>query len=121
MFGPWNKPKGYSRTASDFFKASKLKQNLQNIRLGLDLKGGTHLVIQVKVDDVIRKMTNDDRDKAEDELKKNGIPFTAVKVPANGVVVIETPDTSKHSEIREILPFFGSESWSVSTSAIRPQ
>ena len=28
MFGPWNKPKGYSRTASDFFKASKLKQNL---------------------------------------------------------------------------------------------
>jgi preprotein translocase subunit SecD len=119
MFGPWNKPKGYSRTASDFFKASKLKQNLtENIRLGLDLKGGTHLVIQVKVDDVIRDITNGDRDKAEDELKKNGIPFTAVKVPANGVVVIETPDANKHSEIREkILPFFGSESWSVSTSA----
>ena len=119
MFGPWTKPKGYSRTASDFFKASKLKQNLtENIRLGLDLKGGTHLVIQVKVDDVIRDITNGDRDKAEDELKKNGIPFTAVKVPANGVVVIETPDANKHSEIREkILPFFGSESWSVSTSA----
>jgi preprotein translocase subunit SecD len=119
MFGPWNKPKGYSRTASDFFKASKLKQNLtENIRLGLDLKGGTHLVIQVKVDDVIRDITNFDRDKAEEELKKNGIPFTAVKVPANGVVVIETPDSNKHSEIREkILPFFGSESWSVSTSA----
>jgi preprotein translocase subunit SecD len=119
MFGPWNKPKGYSRTASDFFKASKLKQNLtENIRLGLDLKGGTHLVIQVKVDDVIRDITNGDRDKAQDELKKNGIPFTAVKVPANGVVVIETPDANKHSEIREkILPFFGSESWSVSTSA----
>ncbi|HKQ89247.1 MAG TPA: protein translocase subunit SecD [Blastocatellia bacterium] len=119
MFGPWNKPKGYSRTASDFFKASKLKQNLtENIRLGLDLKGGTHLVIQVKVDDVIRDITNGDRDKAQDELKKNGIPFTAVKVPANGVVVIETPDANKHSEIREkILPFFGSESWNVSTSA----
>ena len=41
-----------------------------------------------------------------------------MKVPANGVVVIETPDANKHSEIREkILPFFGSESWSVSTSA----
>ena len=119
MFGPWNKPKGYSRTASDFFKASKLRQNLtENIRLGLDLKGGTHLVIQVKVDDVIRNMTNDDRVKAEEELKKAGIPFTAVKVPANGVVVIETPDTSKHSEIQEkILPFFGSESWSVSPSS----
>jgi len=119
MFGPWNKPKGYSRTASDFFKGSKLKQNLtENIRLGLDLKGGTHLVIQVKVDDVIREMTNGDRVKAEEELKKASIPFTAVKVPANGIVVIETPDTSKHSEIQEkILPFFGSESWSVSPSS----
>ena len=66
MFGPWNKPKGYSRTASDFFKASNLKQNLtENIRLGLDLKGGTHLVIQVKVDDVIRDVTSGDRAKAE--------------------------------------------------------
>ena len=119
MFGPWNKPKGYSPTASDFYKPSKLKQNLtENIHLGLDLKGGTHLVIQVKVDDVIRDITNGDRDKAEDELKKAGIPFTAVKVPASGVVVIETPDTSKHGEIREkIKPFFGSESWSDSASS----
>jgi preprotein translocase subunit SecD len=119
MFGPWNKPKGYSRTSSDFYKPSKLKQNLtENIHLGLDLKGGTHLVIQVKVDDVIRDITNGDRDKAEDELKKAGIPFTAVKVPASGVVVIETPDTSKHGEIREkIKPFFGSESWSDSASS----
>lgn len=118
MFGPWNKPKGYSRTASDFFKASNLKQNLsENIRLGLDLKGGTHLVMQVKVDDVIKQMTLDDRDKADEELKKAGIPFSAVKAPANGVVVIETPDTSKHNEILEkIRPFFG-DSWSDSTSS----
>jgi preprotein translocase subunit SecD len=118
MFGPWNKPKGYSRTTSDFFKASKLKQNLtENIRLGLDLKGGTHLVMQVKVDDVIKKMTLDDREKAEDELKNAGIPFSAVKTPANGVVVIETPDASKHNEIRDkIRPFFG-DSWSDTTSS----
>jgi preprotein translocase subunit SecD len=118
MFGPWNKPKGYSRTASDFFKASKLRQNLtENIRLGLDLKGGTHLVMQVKVDDVIKQITQDDREKAEDELKKAGIPFSAVKAPANGVVVIETPDASRHKEIIEkIQPFFG-DSWSDSTSA----
>ena len=56
--------------------------------------------------------------KAEEELKKAGIPFNAVKMPANGLVVIETPDASKHNEIREkILPFFGDDTWSVSTSA----
>src|SRR6187402_2685026 len=92
MFGPWNKPKGYSRSASDFYSPSKLKQNLtENIHLGLDLKGGTHLVIQVKVDDVIKALTAGDRDKAKEELVKAGIPFNAVNAPANGLVVIETP------------------------------
>jgi preprotein translocase subunit SecD len=116
MFGPWNKPKGYSRSAGDFFKPSKLKQNLtENIHLGLDLKGGTHLVMQVKVDDVIKKITESDRDKAKDELVKAGIPFNAVKSPANGMVVIETADASKHKEIRDKLGFFGSE-WDVTPS-----
>jgi preprotein translocase subunit SecD len=120
MFGPWGKLKrGQSVRANDFYKPSNLRQNLfENINLGLDLKGGTHLVLQVKVDDVIRDITNGDREKAEDELKKAGIPYTAVKAPANGLVVVETPDASKHSEIREkILPFFGSEAWDVTTSA----
>jgi preprotein translocase subunit SecD len=116
MFGPWNKPKGYSRSASDFFSPSKLKQNLtENIHLGLDLKGGTHLVMQVKVDDVIKKITEGDRGRAESELKKAGIPFTAVKAPANGLIVIETPDASKHNEIRDKLNFFG-DGWNVTTS-----
>jgi preprotein translocase subunit SecD len=123
MFGPWDKLKRkQSVSASDFFKPSKLKQNLtENIHLGLDLKGGTHLVMQVKVEDVIKQITDGDRDKAEDELRKNGIPFTAVKAPSNGVVVIETPDTSKHSEISEkLMPYFGSEAWSVSPSSNPP-
>ena len=119
MFGPYNKPKGYKRSAADFYKPSNLKQNLsENIRLGLDLKGGTHLVLQVQAEEVIKSITEGDRDKAEVELKKAGIPFIAVKAPANGLVVVETPDTSKQNEIREkILPFFGSDAWTVSTSA----
>jgi preprotein translocase subunit SecD len=116
MFGPWNKPKGYSRSVSDFYSPSKLRQNLtENIHLGLDLKGGTHLVLQVKVDDVIRGLTEGDRDKAKEELVKAGIPFNAVKSPANGLVVIETPDTSKHKEIRDKLTFFGPD-WDFTTS-----
>jgi preprotein translocase subunit SecD len=116
MFGPWNKPKGYSRSVSDFYSPSKLRQNLtENIHLGLDLKGGTHLVMQVKVDDVIKNITEGDRDKARDELVKAGIPFNAVKSPANGLVVIETPDASKQKEIRDKLTFFGNE-WDATTS-----
>ena len=51
MFGPWNKPKEQKVKASDFIK---LKQNLaENIRLGLDLKGGTHLVMQVQTEQAL--------------------------------------------------------------------
>src|SRR5215813_4030526 len=115
MFGPWHRT---NKIAADFFKPSKLKENLsENIKLGLDLRGGTHLVMQVQADDAIKHITEGDVGKAEDELKKLNIPFTAVKTPANGVVVIETPDTSKHSEIKDkILPYFGSTEWSATTS-----
>ncbi|HEX5085744.1 MAG TPA: protein translocase subunit SecD [Blastocatellia bacterium] len=121
MFGPWNRPKGpdgkkQPLSASDFYSPSRLKQNLmENIHLGLDLKGGTHLVMQVKVDEVIRKITEGDRDKAKAELVKAGIPFNAVNSPANGLVVIETPDASRHKEIRDKLTFFGNE-WDATTS-----
>lgn len=119
MFGPWHKPKGYARSASDFFKPSNLEQNLsENIKLGLDLRGGTHLVMQVQADEAIKAITEGNASKAEAELKKANIPFNAVKTPANGLVVIETPDTQKHSEISDtILPYFGSSEWDVSTSA----
>jgi preprotein translocase subunit SecD len=116
MFGPWHRT---SKSAGDFFKPSKLKENLsENIKLGLDLRGGTHLVMQVQADDAIKAITDGNVLKTDSELKKANIPFTAVKSPVNGVVVVETPDTSKHSEIRDkMLPFFGGESeWSVSTS-----
>jgi preprotein translocase subunit SecD len=118
LFAPWNKPKGYARSAGDFFKPSNLRQNLsENIRLGLDLRGGTHLVMQVQADEVIKAITDGNRQKAEEELKKASIQFNAAKVAANGLLVVETPDTSKHTEIREkLLPFFGSDAWEVTTS-----
>lgn len=119
LFGPWTKPKEYTRTAGDFFKPARLKQNLgENIRLGLDLRGGTHLVMQVQADDYIKALTEGNRQKAVDELKKGGIAFTDIKTPANGRLVVETEGTDAHTQIREkLLPIFGSDIWDVSTSA----
>jgi preprotein translocase subunit SecD len=122
LFGPWNKPKEYSRSAADFFSPARLKQNLgENIRLGLDLKGGTHLVLQVQADDAIKAITEGNQQKAEEILKKGNIPYKAVKMTANGQVVVETPDTARHSEIRDkLLADFGDDGWDASTSANPP-
>lgn len=119
MFGPWNKPKEYKRSAGDFFHPARLKQNLaDNIRLGLDLRGGTHLVMQVQADDYIKAITEGNRQKAVDELKKASIAFTDIKTPTNGQLVVETAATDAHTQIREkLLPIFGSDVWEVTTSA----
>jgi preprotein translocase subunit SecD len=117
LLGPWNKDKGERASAADYFRPSHLRQNLsENIRLGLDLKGGTHLVMQVQADDAIKGVTEGNRQRAVELLTKGSLKFTEVKTPANGQVVVETADSSQHSEIRErLLTDFGSSDWSAST------
>ncbi|MGA1369537.1 MAG: hypothetical protein ACO394_13575, partial [Blastocatellia bacterium] len=123
MFGPWTKPKEYKRSAADFYRPSALRQNLNdNIRLGLDLRGGTHLVMQVQADDYIRALTEGNRQKAVDELKKGNIAFQDVSSPSNGQLVVRTEGTEAHTQIREkLLPIFGSDIWEVSTSTTPAQ
>ena len=53
VFKPHHKP-----GVKDFTSWSQIKQNLaENIHLGLDLRGGSHLVMQVQTNEVIQKVT----------------------------------------------------------------
>ncbi len=119
LLGPWNKPKNYTKSASDFFKPSKLRQNLaENIRLGLDLKGGTHLVMQVQTDDAIKYITDNNVIKGKDELQKAGIQFSDVKAAAPGLVVVENQNPADHEKIQErFFTFIPSDGWDVTTSS----
>lgn len=52
-----------------------LKENVdKRIRLGLDLRGGTHLVLQVHVDDAINITTDQALERLRDELRAKNIP-----------------------------------------------
>src|SRR5947209_13413700 len=67
-------------TAQDFSSWTQIKQNLgENIHLGLDLKGGSHLVMQVQVDDVIKKLTQRNAEAAKTRLQQKNLPFTDIK------------------------------------------
>jgi preprotein translocase subunit SecD len=46
-----------------------------NIRLGLDLKGGSHLVLQVQVQDAFISEAQQVGERLKDEMSKAGIPF----------------------------------------------
>src|SRR5437764_15252980 len=96
-------------TAQDFTSWSQIKQNLgENIHLGLDLKGGSHLVMQVQVDDVIKKLTQRNAEAAKARLQQKNLPFTDIKAEGINQVVITVPDASKNGDVaREIENDFG--------------
>src|SRR4051812_2649508 len=51
----------------------------RNIRLGLDLKGGSHLVLQVQVQDAFISEAQQVVERLRDELGKAGIAFTSIE------------------------------------------
>ena len=57
----------------------ELIANLQkNIRLGLDLSGGTQLVMEVELQDAFKAFADSAIDRLKDELKKDNIDFTSI-------------------------------------------
>ena len=49
----------------------------EKIKLGLDLKGGIHLVLQVMTEDAINAETDQEISRFQDLFKRNSITFTA--------------------------------------------
>jgi preprotein translocase subunit SecD len=50
------------------------------LKLGLDLKGGVHLVLRVETDTALRLVTDQESERLRDELKTKNIPFTSIDV-----------------------------------------
>src|SRR5579864_6607767 len=56
-----------------------LQRNWQNnIRLGLDLKGGSHLVLQVQVQDAVKANADQAIERLKDDLKKQNITWNGI-------------------------------------------
>jgi preprotein translocase subunit SecD len=105
VFGPRRVP-----TGSDF-TWSGIKQNLSdNINLGLDLKGGSHLVMRVKTDDYLKTLTENNAQAALSAAKEardadgNPLPVTDTSVVAangNYAVTLNLSDASKADTVIE--------------------
>ena len=50
------------------------------LKLGLDLKGGVHLVLRVETDTALRLVTDQESERLRDELKTRNVPFTSIDV-----------------------------------------
>src|SRR5437016_14516194 len=58
---------------------AELQRNWQNnIRLGLDLKGGSHLVLQVQVQDAVKANADQAIERLKEDLKKQNIAWSGM-------------------------------------------
>ena len=96
-------PHGRRPHAQDF-KWSGVKANLaNNIHLGLDLKGGSHLVMRVKVDEYLQRLTEDNAVAAQNAAKDGGIDVKeahAETTNGNYRVVMTIGDAAKANDTR---------------------
>ncbi len=64
---------GFPKSGAD------IARNFQNnIRLGLDLKGGSHLVLQVQVQDALKAEADQAMERLKDDLKKQSITWASI-------------------------------------------
>ncbi|NYF78780.1 protein translocase subunit SecD [Granulicella arctica] len=84
-----------------------LKESIRrNIHLGLDLKGGVHLVLQVKVAEAVSGQTDNDVARLEADLEKAGIVGASVgkldPTHLDTITISGTP-LAKSSDVRSVL------------------
>jgi len=94
-------------TASDF-TSEGIKQTLRdNIRLGLDLRGGSQLVMQVQTDKYLKTLTDNLAPAVEAAAKSSGYDVQGAATNTSGEtyqVVLTANDASKVNEIRDEVP-----------------
>ncbi len=79
----------------------QLKENVRNrIRLGLDLKGGTHLILQVQVEDAVNIATDQALERLRDEFKAKGIPYADIQKTDSTHLVIKGLPQERSSDVQ---------------------
>lgn len=113
-------PHGRRPHLKDFTPAG-IKANLrQNIKLGLDLKGGTHLVMRVKVEEYLKRLTEDNGHAIRKAAQDAGFSPKDVKAQTGAGdyrITLEATDATKLKEIEEaVKQKVDLADWSVSIS-----
>jgi len=87
------------------FTWSGIKATLaSNIHLGLDLQGGSHLVMRVKTEEFLRRLTEENYAAAQNAAKDAGYEIKGGQADTNNgkhQVILQPADASKANEIKE--------------------
>ena len=115
VIGPRRRP-----TLHDFTWSGIKNTLATNIHLGLDLKGGSHLVMRVKTDEFLKTLTQTNANAIQTAAKDAGFAIKDVRAETTGgnyQITLEALDASKLAEIQEaVKKKVDLSDWSISTS-----
>jgi preprotein translocase subunit SecD len=72
------------------------------IQLGLDLQGGTHLLLEVKLEDAVKTQLRRVADDVKQQMKQNKLEVKSVTVDPSGAVLVTLPSADERSAFLDL-------------------
>ena len=92
----------------------------QRIRLGLDLQGGTHLVLQVQVHEAIAQETDVAVDRLSTQLREKNIRYDEIRRADDTHILVKGVEPSQNSALRDIYNAQFGARWDMGTAPGEP-
>src|SRR6202163_133298 len=100
---------------------AQLKDNLgHQIKLGLDLQGGTHLILQVQVQEAIAQETDQTVDRLTSQLRAKNIRYDEVRRVDDTHVLVRNVPSDQLSQFRDLVDTQLKNVWDLSPAAGDP-
>jgi preprotein translocase subunit SecD len=97
---------------------AQMKQNFtQQIQLGLDLQGGTHLILQVQVQEAIAQETDQTVDRLTTQMRAKNIRYDEVRRVDDTHIVARNVPSEQFSDFRDLVNTFLGNTWDMSATA----
>ena len=72
------------------------------LKLGLDLKGGVHLVLRVQTEDALRLVTDQESERLREELKNKNITVSKIETPDAVHIRVEGVSPAQDAAFRQV-------------------
>jgi preprotein translocase subunit SecD len=97
---------------------AQVKDNFsKQIKLGLDLQGGTHLILQVQVQEAISQETDTTVDRLTSLLRSKNIRYDELHREDDTHIRVRNVDSSQYSDFRDLVAQQYNNVWDISATA----
>jgi len=100
---------------------AQIKENFgRQIKLGLDLQGGTHLILQVQVQEAIAQETDQTVDRLTTELRNKNIHYDEIRRADDTHILVRNIDPAQYSQFQDIIKLQYGNIWDMNPTAGDP-